>query len=329
MPRTTSPPRFRIHAVGQWFTKWGGRNHYFGTDREAAYERYLESLTQWQEWKLSRADAPRERRSRYPTLAVLIADFLDRKERERGYDTRQYYAKHLKRIEQHSGHLEADLVRPRHLADLKDAMIQHRYAPKTICHDMNSFRTLFNWASAMELVPPLNFKGIKNPPLGPPPDKSMTKAQVKRLVAQAPGTMAHWIAITYLALLRPSETVRCVAGEGQWVSTGVFRLDKGKMDDRTSLRRHCVFSGLALKRLRKCEPLWSRLDSFSQAVRDQFGNGYGPGRLRHSAASHLAQAGVDPAKIELLLGHVPKRLAVTYYQPAFANLRRTASRLRV
>ena len=325
MPRTTSPPTFRLHKVGQWFTKWGGKNHYFGTDKDAAYERYLESLTQWQEWKLSRADAPRERRSRYPTLAVLIADFLDRKEREFGYDTRYYYDKHLKRAVGFFGHLDIDIIRPRHLAEIKDWMIQKRYAPKTICHDLNAFRTLFNWASGLEIAPAVNWKGVKNPPLGPPPDRSKNIAAVRRLVEQAPQPMGHWLAVTYLALLRPSETVKCVAGEGRWVEAGIFRLDRGKMDYRTSMARHCVFSGPALKRLKRCQPIWSRLDSFSQAVRDELGNGNGPGCLRHSAASHLSRAGVDPADIEILLGHAPKRLAVTYYQPGWTRLRRKAA----
>lgn len=321
------PPALTKHATGQYFCKWGGKNHYLGTDRDKAETAYHESIRLWSEWRESRRRSRPLAVMQSPLLVDLAARFLDEKELERGWGTRQYYAKHLKRFLHAFGEFRADAIRPRHLAELKEQMFRYRKSAKTISHDMTAVRVLFNWAVALELVPVVSFKGIRNPPLGPPPDKSMSVKEIRKLMVKAGENLEPWLRLTYLALLRPSETVRIVNREGRFVEKGVFRLNRGKMDEITALPRHCVLSAEAFKWLERCKPVWSRLDSFSQAARDRLGKGNGPGRLRHSAASHLSKLGVDPASIELLLGHVPKRLAVTYYQPAWQHLRKIAARL--
>ena len=59
---------------------------------------------------------------------------------------------------------------------------------------------------------------------------------------------------------RPSEVVRIVHGDGEWVQEGVFRLRVSKTD-RARLPRHLIVSDLAAHWLGICRPHWSRLDS--------------------------------------------------------------------
>ena len=86
-------PAFKCHATGQWFAKWGGRNHYFGTERAAAYKKFLASLGEWAEWRELRSS----QRLLPPTQAHLVIDlaetFLARKAADSD-DVRRYDAKH-------------------------------------------------------------------------------------------------------------------------------------------------------------------------------------------------------------------------------------------
>lgn len=320
-------PSLRKHATGQWFTHWGGRDHYFGHDKEEAESLYVQSLQEWHEWRDSRR-AERDRRQRMTRLAVaeLVQQFTNAKRIETGEDAARYYENHLTRFNHIYGALDADLIRPKHLNALKLSMINDGYAPKTINHDLTAIRVMFNWASGLELIEAINLRGVKNMPVGPVKDKTVSEQRVREGLVRAPQRLRPWMAINYLALLRPSEVVRVVRGEGEWVSDGVFRLDKGKMDRRASIKRHCVFSDRALRWLRRCELHWTRYDSYYAACARAFPEG--PKVLQKSAATHLVHCyGANPADVELLLGHVPGRLGVTYYLPAFDRLRQVSAQL--
>lgn len=324
----TRTPLFRTHSTsGQYMIRWGGRVYYLGRDRDAAYAQYLDHLKRWAEWRQAR----QTQRLAPPTQAILVPELIDQflewKGLERGDETRRYYEKHLRRFRAWCGALRADAVRPQHLHKVKQEMMQGRYAPKTIAHDLTAIRVLFNYACGeVELIPPVNFRGVKNPPLGPPPDRALGRGQVRRMFRQATPGLTPWLWVNYLALLRPSEVVKCVRREGKWVKPWLFRLDRGKMDRIAMLPRHCIFSELALKHLAECRPVWSRLDSYSAATRRACGKG--PGLLRHSAATHLEElAPLAGDHIEFLLGHTPTRLRLTYRRPPWPAIRQTAELL--
>ena len=319
-------PSFRCHATGQWFAKWGGRNHYFGTERAAAYKKFLASLGEWAEWRELRSS----QRLLPPTQAHLVIDlaekFLAMKAADSD-DLRRYYAKHLGRFLRTYKLVRADVVRVKHLTALKSTMQAAHYAPKTVNHDIVAVKAMFAWAADQEMIPPVALRGCKTLPLGPPPAKAMSLDAIEQMMAKArDNSMRAWLAVNYLCLMRPTEVIRVVHRQGDWVEDGVFRLDRGKIDLKARMARHVVFSDEALTRLDACRPQWSRLDSYSNAVRASCGPG-GPHPLRHSGATHLLQQGVDRAEIDLLLGHAPPRVSLTYAPIVWQPLRATVSRL--
>ena len=322
----TRTPQLRKHATGQWFVKWAGKSRYFGQDFDKAQQKYLtdpkDGLPGWSAWRAARNT------KRFPpmqsslTVPEVVEQFLNYKGLEGGLDLERYYTKHTKRFLHICGLVRADLVRIGHLQKLKELMLRRKFAPKTINHDLQAAKTVLRWAAAMEYMSFIDVRLVRSCPLPEPPDKSMKLPQVKRMIAQSRPNMAAWLAINYLALMRPSEVIRVVLNEGTWESKGIYKITaKGRV-------RHVVFSALALKWLAKCKPQWSRLDSYSQAVRDELGRG-GPHALRHSAASHLHRLGVDRATVDLLLGHLPSRVSRIYAPISWRSLRASAARLRL
>lgn len=322
----TRPPTLQRHVRGTYFTHWGGRRRYLGRDPAEAQRRYLKELESWAAWRALRNTQRLPPMTQAYTLAEIIAMFMEAKELERGPDLRRYYAKHTKRLLHAFGQARADQLRARHLQALKSEMQKVGYAPKTITHDIVAAKAVLVWAAGLEYIPPVMLQGVKTPSLGPPPDKSLSVKAVRKWVLGTEPPLRPWLAITYLGLMRPSETVRVVNEQGEWAEAGVFRLDRGKVDRSARMARHVVLSAEALRWLRLCEPVWSRLDTFSAAVRRVCGSG-GPHPLRHSAATHLVQAGVARADVDLLLGHAPPRVSLIYARIAWQPLRKTAARL--
>ncbi len=322
----TRTPTLRKHHTGHFFCRWGGKDHFFGADKKAAEAKYLASLKEWAEWRGQRNTLRFPPIGRSERVRDIIDLFLAHKHLEGGDDLRRYYAKHLKRFSASFGMMRADMIRPAQLLAVRDEMLRGKYANKTINHDLGAVKALFLWASTAGYIPEVSFRGIKSQPLGPPPDKAMPKKAVQAMIARAPSHVAAWLAINYLCLMRPTEVVRVVHQEGGWTDEGIFRLDRGKIDLKARMARHVVFSPLALEWLPKCEPVWSRLDSYSSAVRKACGAG-GPHPLRHSAATHLLLQGVERAKIDLLLGHAPPRVSLTYAPVFWPPLRETAALL--
>lgn len=314
------PPKLYRHATGQWCCKWGGRFHYFGTNKKIAKARYLESIKEWAAFKAR----PRARRSRRRIIDV-AERFLDSKDAEGGRDVRGYYAKHLARFITTFADVSAGRIRPRELEHLKQSMLEAGYAPRTINHDLTAIKTMLRWAGSMDLIPPVSFGGVRSLPLGPPPDKSLPDEVVWSMIRASGDRLMPWLALNYLCLARPSEIVRLVHQQGRWVEPGVFRLDRGKIDKSARLPRHLVLSDSALTWLEHASPTWSRLDSYSQAVRRVCE--YGPGVLRHSAATNLHRLGVAREDIDLLLGHAPPRVSLTYAPIVWQPLRQKAALL--
>lgn len=320
----TRPPKLRQHKAGYWFVRWGGKDHYLGRNRETANHKYLTDpilgLPAWTAWRARRNTQRLPPIRSTVTVTDLVARFLEAKAVEGGPDLERYYAKHVKRFAHAYEHARADMIRAKQLQALKLELLERGYAPKTVNHDIGAVKALLRWSAGMDYMPILDLRIVRQVPLGEPPDKTIPVGKVRSMVKQAPGTMAAWLAINYLCLMRPTEVIRVVHGKGTWESAGIFRtVAKSRV-------RRIVFSTEALRWLAKCEPRWTRLDSYSQAVRGFFGPG-GPHPLRHSAASHLVQLGVDRASVDLLLGHLPSRVSLTYAPIRWRNLRRTAARL--
>ncbi len=307
-------------------TRWGSRNRYFGRDRQAATQSFAASMAEWADWRNgieTARIAPPKTRFRVIELAE---QFIASKTRERGDDLGRYYRKHLKRFLHAVGGAYADKVNVRDLEALKVEMLRAGYAAKTCNHDVVAARAMLQWAMNMEYIPTVALAGCKILALGPPADKSLSIKAVKAWVNDAPEPVRPWLAVNYLTLARPIEVVRMVNGQGVWSEAGVMRLDNHKTALVTQEPRHVVFSELALKWFEQCEPVWSRLDSYSAAVRHACGKG-GPHPLRHSGATHLLDAEVSREEVDCILGHLPRRVSRIYARINWQSLRVKVRRL--
>lgn len=304
---------------------WGGKDYYLGHDEEEAQRAYVEHLAQWRDWRDGRVGA-KVRYGRSPlTVGQLIDKFLEHKELENGIENRRYYRKHLRRflIRHHDAH--ARQIRPKHLADFKLDLIDRGYKPKTTNHDLIAVRGMLRWAASLEIIPPIELSGVKNLPVGPTLHRRIPAETVRAAIRDADERVRPWLAVNYLACLRPSEVVSVVHDRGTWLEEGVFVLDRGKMDHKVAIRRHCILSECAMGWLEQCEPRWSKLDSYSAAARRSCP--IRPKQLQKCAAQHLRDQGVPRDDVDTLLGHVHSRVSVTYFHEAWPRLREAARRI--
>lgn len=325
------PPSLRKHATGQYMVKWGGKPHYLGTDPVKANERYLSSLRDWAAWRAERDSLIRLPKLRtVPSVVELSKLFLDAKEAERGPVMRTYYTNHLKRFVGIYRNARSDQIRVAALVALKTDMLRAGYHPRNIQHDLGAVKTMFRWAVGMEIIPLVDLSFCKAPEAEPVQDKAYTEAQAWGFIGFVPAPMRAWLTVQYLGFMRPSEVVRLVHRQGEFEEPWLFRM-RSKVQARTKEPRRVVLSDAALSFLGECEPRWTRIDTYYQAVyRVVFGTawqGYAPHPLRHSAATCLQARGVDRQHIDLLLGHLPPRVSRIYARIDWATLREPASRI--
>lgn len=330
-------PKLRRHKSGHYFVHWGGQDHYLGKNKADADQLYLDQLAEWREWWAGKLqDRGKPKRPRY-TIAEVASKFLEAKRSELGQQGEYNYRKQIKRFVKVYGDMPITWIEPKHLHKVKSDLLGQRLAPKTINHVLGGVRTMMRWAGLMDYCDQLDWSAVRNIPLGPIEVDHADRADVLAGIRRAPEYVRPYMAVQYLALLRPSEVLRVVNGEGRFVEHGIFRLDKGKMDRRVSMKRHAVLSDEALGWLAMAEPRrYTALAAYSSAVR-----GYrhsrgdhrqgpfppGPKILQKSAAQHLIMTDAREEDIEMLLGHYKARLKVTYYVRHWQRLREVAALL--
>lgn len=319
------PPGLRRHKTGIFFCRWGGKDHYFTRDQAESQKLYLQSLAQWTDWRQHRNTL------RFPPLRSMITvqelhdRFLQNRGAERGAECEYYYRKSLRLFVASYADIPADAVRPAQLQRLKDVLASQGRAPKTVNHTVQAVKTMFGWGADMELIRSVNLRGVKLMSLPPIPNKSWTPGFVRRFILECPDEkLRPWLAVNYLCALRPIETVRIVNGEYEWEQRGVMII-KNKAWRRVRLARRVLFSAEAFSWWRRCEPIWSRLDSYSARCRSVAGSS--PHRLRHSAATHLLQAGVPREDCDAFLGHYPSAVSLIYMPLQWRRLRLLGCRL--
>lgn len=318
-------PKLRMHNKGYWFCHWGGKNHYFSKNKTKARMEYARSLEEWATWREAREERRLVSLSN-PHVIELVERFMHGRELEIGTVGVGYYRKHLKRFSHAFGRARADMIRAEHVQAIKNEMLKQGYKPKTVNHDIGAIKTFMTWCMDFDHVPPVRLNGVKKIGLEPPISKAYPVENVRAMVKRAPEHMRAWLAVNYLCCMRPSEVTRVASQQGEWVELGIYQI-VNKVGRRTGMRRRVVFSDEALTWFERLTPHWSRLDSYSQAVRDFFGVGVGPGPLRHSAATHLHQAGVARVDVGLLLGHLPPRVSQIYAPIEWTRLRAIAARI--
>ena len=316
---------------GRWFTKWGGKRHYFGRDDQLAVARYTASLQAWARWRDRRTQARTAINADLdgtcePLVIDLIEKFLASRILRSSKHRYENYRTCLRRFSHVYGYERVADIGIAHLDSLRDDLLAGGFKITTINAEMSVIKTCLNWGYAYLSIPAKPLVVFKRLPEGEPPNRAMTKAQVRQFLMDVPAHVRAWLAVCYLTAARPVEVIRMVSKQGKWLYSGVFRLDKGKTDLSRS-PRHMIVSPLAQRWLARCKKHWSSTHAFRDAVTYACPEAPETVRLRHSAMTHLLQAGIPRADADLILGHVPARVSRTYGQEKWTRLVPLAAQL--
>lgn len=346
-----APPSLKQHKTGVWYAYWGRKQYYFFRDYAESERAFIDprgehpgALVNWSAWRGDRLEARAVRgRQRHLTVVELAERFLAEYAAEGRAETARKFRGHLARFLAVTGRLRADELSLRVLtawrADLVGLMQPPRkLAPRTINHDIGAVKTLLKWAAERELAPPIALGALRKVPAPPPRFDRLTREQVLGMVDRAERAdrdLACYVALTYLCVMRPSETVRVVLGMGDFVPVampdgtvhprGVFVLPEHKTVRRVSHPRHVIFSDEALIWFDSVRPRWKRLDSFSAKCVSICERG--PKLLQKAACWHLQLAGVPEEDIDLIQGHAVPGVRRHYRQAELGRHRDAASRL--
>lgn len=366
MPRGRTPPTLRLHARGTWFSRFAGRDFYFTRDEAASRREFLDpqsthpgALVAWLAWQDRKRLAAPPRPDQRLRTAELVERFLATYEDEGRDDTARYFRKHLKRFNGMFGAILADTINAEALQAFRTDLLTtthiargtdeaRRLGPKTIAHDLIAVKTLWRWAARMDLVRPIELSVIRAPRTrrGEPQVRSREQITTTlRSLKKSHPQLVPWLAVAYLALLRPSETFRIMSRAGRFeairddtgppIERGLFQLSTGKSEWITGEPRTVILTDEALLWLEQSPPPtqarplpWSTPAAFSKAASAACGASFGPPSvLRDSAASHLLAKGVPLESVSLLLGHVPRGEWRSYGRPGWRVLRERAALL--
>lgn len=366
MPRGKAPT-LHLHATGQWYCRWNGKTHYFGTDRGDAEKKFYDpegshdgALIHWQRLNaLADGEAARRRKAR--VSAVRVADMVDGymaslAGKDRADWTLKHNRNHLRRFANVFGgfwthELSGELLEAWG-ADLRRTPSKRGtpLEPKTIRHDIACVRAMLKWAARRKMVPAEVV--LEAELLEPPRLRALSPTVIPierihaasdRVIATDP-RLAWSIELLFLTAMRPGELVRISRGEGVWTAVPpaagviapercILSLAEHKTVGRTGEMRHLILCERAVElydRLHAISPPASRRWCDTNAIGKAFRAGrigFVPKDLRSSAASHLVWAGQQEADADRFLGHKQPGERPTYIREAWPALLDSAARL--
>ena len=341
-------PTLRRHVTGVYFCQFAGTRRYFSIDLEESRKAYREALREWTIWQDERATT-KKHALHQPRVVDIVRAYLDSRRTDTSPEQHLWARYHLGRFTRTWAALAADDFNARLLQAFKSDLVDmtstrgKKLAPKTVNHDIRAVKALFRWASDMGYCREVNLRAVKTVPMPQLARKAITPAHVERIIQTALGELravhpktgkalepnpaiAPWLALNYLAALRPSEVVRLVHGDGVWIGKGLFqpRVSKTYRDGRHP--RVYIITDEAKMWLQHARPIWNCMKNYGAAARRAVGPGL-PHPLRHSAATHLVASGVPRAEVEIVLGHYPRAVSQTYIPVELEPLRASLSRL--
>lgn len=341
-------PTLRRHVTGVYFCQFAGQRRYFSIDLEESRKLYREALRDWTIWQDERQTERAHIHDRRRIIDI-VRVYLQSRRTDTSPEQYLWARYHLGRFTRVWAALPADDFNARLLQAFKMDLCEmvtdrkKKLAPKTINHDLRAIKALFRWASDMGYCREVNLRAVQTLPLNQLPRKALKPADVERIISIALGQVsavhpktgkplepnpdiAPWLALNYLAALRPSEVVRLVHADGLWIGKGLFqpRISKTYKDGRHP--RVYVLTDEALMWLQHAKPIWNCMKNYGAAARRAVGPGL-PHPLRHSAATHLVASGAPRAEVDLVLGHYPRAVSQIYAPVELAPLRGTLARL--
>lgn len=354
-------PTLHLHATGQWYTRWGGRTHYFGADKALAEAKFLDpegrhdgALVHWLRVNSRRSGESAERRRvRRSSVRVheMVEGYLAALEgKGRAAWTLAHNRGHLRRFANTFGahythELSGELLEAWGI-DLRRLGL----SPKTITHDIACVRAMLKWAARRKMVTAealLEAQLLERPRLTAHDPVALELAQIHRAIERVSTSnpkLAWSIELLFLTAMRPGELVRVSRGEGRWTPVPpaagieapercILSLAEHKTVGRTGEMRRLVLCGRAVELVDRLHairppgsPRWPSTNAIGKAFRDA-GVGFQPKDLRSSAATHLRWAGAAQADAGRFLGHKQPGELPTYLQEAWPALLASADRL--
>ncbi len=322
------PPSLRLHKTGQFVVTWDGKDHYLGTNRAVAEQRYAEKLVAWKAWAGERLAAKEQaRQSRKPPSSVAPAFNPDAPslrgaiERiaasmaaEMTPEGAKFYKKNLKRLFLFAGDVPLETIDAAWLQAIKERL-KTQYGGKTTNHTIDAARKLVKYAwKTMRWIPPVDLEGVKKIALPPPPIKGMEVDQVCEQIDKNRDDheqLSNAMELAFLTGCRPSEVYRLIKGEGQLVRANCFVPSRHKNSNRTGAHRYIALCDRAVELLGLLrDSRWSSAKRLGEIVSKATGKQLHP--LRHSAAMALADLDYTRAEVDEFLGHAVGRTSLTY-----------------
>lgn len=320
------PPSLRKHKTGQYLIEWGGRVHYLGSNPAKAQVRYAHQLAAWAAWVSGVPAAaaavlealPPPKRTRRPSVEKDVRAFLAASSQDLTPDGLRFYAKNLKRL--------TEFVDGRSLGQIDwlefRSRLREKYGAKTVNHTLGTAKKLLRWAKLP--IPAEGFEAVSVPM---PPIKAVDAEGVRAFIEGAKSSqLKASLRLAFVLGARPSELVRLLRGEGQWLEGGsVLALNVHKTD---RWQRRYLVLGLSAQRLLKSlnGKAWAHGESWGLMV--QRGAGRGPGFLRSSAATAALKLGYDRSFVDEWLGHSVSKISLAYMAlPDFGRFKELSERL--
>jgi len=325
-------------------TKMHGRCIYFSKNRVEAERRFAQALLVY---NASKTHTPPRRREAAPTRpkvkssCLSVEQAIERLLKEIAPELTEeglrYHRKNLRRFSVQFGSLPLDAVSGSLVQQFRLEQAA-KYAPKTVNHSLTSLKRLLTYAKDFRWVENFDFevKAIKLIPLEPPMVRALSLDDaIEYIFSVSKVERAHPRSDRYkrrvmLAMLlhfhlgcRPSELVRLLNNEGEWLEPWAFRLNLSKTSRRTRQYRYLVLSRESrliyrlIHRPSACHQqrgrspfVWETYEAYGKAVSRLTGRP--PHVLRHSAATLLVQDGVSRTDVDEYLGHSISRTSLTY-----------------
>ncbi|SNZ21668.1 tyrosine-type recombinase/integrase [Cohaesibacter gelatinilyticus] len=301
-------PEYKLGTLrGRYVVQWregGTRRRYrlFGTHEKESRKEALARLEQFKRESSLKAD---------PTVAELWEAYSKEKTGRRVVDAMK---SEWKVMETSFGHIKADKVSTddcrKHIKQRREAGIKDG----TIWTELGHLRTVLNWAKKHDIIrhaPP-----IERPPKPAPKDRFLTQAECQKLIDAA---QTHHIKLAIILLLSTASRITAlleltwdrvdfeqghinlkVDAEGPRKGRATVPMNAGA---RAALQ-HAKTGALSDYVIEwNGQPIKCIKTGFKKACKLAELEGVTPHTLRHTAAVHLAGAGIEMTKISQYLGH--------------------------
>lgn len=312
MPRFPKP-WFRA-ARGAWFVQIHGKQVSLGADRKLAFERYHALMAK-----------PKPQAVSAHSVLGLLDQFLEWTQRHRAPRTYDWYRDRCQGFARTiDSQLSANALRPFHIQQWVDAHSDWAPGMKRGC--IQAIQRAFNWAEKQGHIDRSPVRHVEKPPAGRRTE-IITVQQYGELLPYCRGSFHDLVVSAWETGARPQELARVAARHVDLTNARwVFPSEEAKVKSRPRivyLTEPAMEITRRLMRTNASGPLFRNdrgrpwhpyaVNCRFQRLKEKIGRALCLYVFRHSFATRLLEAGVDPLTVAILLGHAnPAMLSITY-----------------